>query len=136
MSPRLFTPHGLRLARAFSTTPRNQLAKMTLIGRLAADPELTATSSGQEMVRYAIGTSYGPKDNRQTSWFRIASFDDGPRRDYLLSLQKGTLLYLEGDATMRTYEDSEGKSRSSLNIVQRSIEVLKRPNSSDSSNNQ
>jgi single-stranded DNA-binding protein len=30
-----------------------------------------------------------------------------------------TLVYVEGDASMRVYEDAEGKKQSSLNIVQR-----------------
>lgn len=38
-----------------------------------------------------------------------------------------TLVYLEGDASISLYEDSEGKKQSSLNIVQTKIEVLKRP---------
>jgi hypothetical protein len=55
-----------------------------------------------------------------------------------------SLVYVEGDATMNTYQDSEGKNRSALNIVERKfpspltirpiltapsgkLEVLKRP---------
>jgi single-stranded DNA-binding protein len=38
-----------------------------------------------------------------------------------------TLIYLEGDATMRTYDDAEGKKQSSLSLVQTKVEVLKRP---------
>lgn len=38
-----------------------------------------------------------------------------------------TLVYLEGDASMRTYDDSDGKKQTSLNIVQTKIEVMKRP---------
>lgn len=30
-----------------------------------------------------------------------------------------TLVYLEGDASMRSYEDADGKRHSNLNIVQR-----------------
>lgn len=30
-----------------------------------------------------------------------------------------SLVYVEGDATMNTYQDSEGKNRSALNIVER-----------------
>lgn len=36
-------------------------------------------------------------------------------------------MYLEADAAMKTYEDSEGKLRSSLNLVQTKMDVLKRP---------
>ena len=38
-----------------------------------------------------------------------------------------TLVYLEGDATMRTYNDKEGQTQSALSLVQTKIEVLKRP---------
>ncbi|KAK4939269.1 ssDNA-binding protein, mitochondrial [Elasticomyces elasticus] len=112
--------------RAFSTSRPSQLARLTLVGRLGADPELVETGKGQ-LVRYVVGTSFGPKDNRQTSWFRVASFaPEGPARDYVMGLNKGTLVYLEGDATMRTFEDSDGKKQSALNVVQTKVEVLKR----------
>ncbi|KAI9826653.1 MAG: ssDNA-binding protein, mitochondrial [Thelocarpon impressellum] len=116
------------ILRAFSSTPCAMVAKISIVGRLAAEPELQPTASGNDVVKYAVGTSYGPRDNRQTSWFRVASFEaEGPRRDYLLGLQKGTLVYVDGEASMRTFEDKEGQTRSALNIVQRSLEVLKRP---------
>lgn len=38
-----------------------------------------------------------------------------------------TLVYLEGDATMRTYNDADGKKQSALNLVQTKVDVLKRP---------
>lgn len=38
-----------------------------------------------------------------------------------------TLVYLEGDATMRTYDDADGKKQSALSVVQTKVEVLKRP---------
>lgn len=75
--------------RSFSSTPRAALARMTLIGRLAAEPELVQTSTGREMVRYAVGVSSGTKENPQTSWYRIACFEEGPKRDYVLGLPKG-----------------------------------------------
>ncbi|KAA8641832.1 hypothetical protein EYZ11_006652 [Aspergillus tanneri] len=115
-------------ARSFSSSSSRSVARMIITGRLAAEPELQATSTGQDVIKYAVGTSYGSRDNRQTSWFRIASFQpEGAQRDLLLSLPKGTLVYVEGDASMRQWEDAEGKKQSSLNIIQRSLEVLKRP---------
>lgn len=38
-----------------------------------------------------------------------------------------TLVYLEGDASMRPYEDREGNKRVDLSIVQTKVDVLKRP---------
>jgi hypothetical protein len=84
---RIAAPLG---ARAFSNTPRAQLARMNLIGRLAAEPELINTSTGREIVRYAVGVGYGPAADRKTSWFRVVSFEDeGPRRDFVMNLPKG-----------------------------------------------
>ncbi|KAK1970342.1 single-strand binding protein family [Colletotrichum eremochloae] len=117
-----------RIARAFSTSPSHNLARITIVGNLADTPELQATSTGREVIRYAVASNSGPRDNRHTSWFRVTSFEpEGPRRDFLQNLPKGTMVYIEGDANMNTYQDGEGKNRSVLNIVQRSIEILKRP---------
>ncbi|MCJ1286769.1 ssDNA-binding protein, mitochondrial [Xylographa opegraphella] len=114
-------------ARLFSTSPSLPVARITIVGRLAADPELTVTSTGQEMVRYAVGTSYGPRENRQTSWWRVASFaKENEGRERVMALGKGTLVYVEGDASMRKFE-KDGKIESALSIVQQKLEVLKRP---------
>lgn len=82
-------PHTLS-ARSFSSSASRSVARMIITGRLAAEPELQATSTGQDVIKYAVGSSYGPRDNRQTSWFRVSSFQpEGPQRDHLLSLPKG-----------------------------------------------
>jgi hypothetical protein len=79
-------------ARAFSTTTPRSLAKMQLIGRLADTPAVNPTSTGRDVIKYAVGVSTGSKDengNRGVSWFRVASFSEGPQKDLLLSLPKG-----------------------------------------------
>ncbi|KAH0289222.1 ssDNA-binding protein [Aureobasidium namibiae CBS 147.97] len=128
-------PRVLNGARAFSTSPAHSLARMQLIGRLADQPELTPTSTGREMVRYALGVKSGPKNEngeRATSWFRVASFTDGPGRDLLLSLPKGTLMYLEADARMDTFQAQDGSNQTRLNLVQRQFEALSRPQNRNS----
>ena len=82
--------------RKFSTsTARSSFAKMTIIGRLADTPELQATSTGQEILKYAVGTNSGPRDNQKTSWFRVTSFlPEGPQRDFIASLDKGYVALL------------------------------------------
>ncbi|KAI4108633.1 MAG: hypothetical protein LQ339_002149 [Xanthoria mediterranea] len=126
-SLRLRTP---LLHRTFSTTRSRPLAKISIVGRLAAEPELKPTSSGQDVIKYAVGTSSGPRENRQTNWWQVASFTpEGPARDSLLGLGKGSLLYIEGNCTMNKFQDKDGNQQSAMNIVQRHIEVLDRRNS-------
>ncbi|KAI1321859.1 nucleic acid-binding protein [Xylariaceae sp. FL0255] len=115
------------LSRAFSASARRDIAKITLVGNLAATPELKATSTGRDIIEYAIASNDGRGENRHTSWFRVATFaEEGPRRDYLTSLPKGSTVFVEGDAVMNTYTDAEGKTKSSLSIYQRNLEVLRR----------
>lgn len=76
-------------ARSFTTTAPRPLAKLTIVGNLADTPEAHQTSSGRELVRYAVASNSGPRENRQTSWFRVTSFSEGPRKDFMLSLPKG-----------------------------------------------
>ncbi|UNI14181.1 ssDNA-binding protein, mitochondrial [Purpureocillium takamizusanense] len=118
--------------RAFSSSSPRALARISIIGNLADTPEVQPTNTGREILKYAVASNSGPKENRQTSWFRVTSFVEGPRRDFMLGLPKGTMVFVEGDATINTYQDAtSGQNRTSLNVVQRSIEVLKRPNTAD-----
>ncbi|CAD0042337.1 unnamed protein product [Aureobasidium pullulans] len=115
-------PRVLNGVRAFSTSPAHSLAKMQLIGRLADQPELTPTSTGREMVRYALGVKAGPKNEngeRQTSWFR----------NYisLVLTNASTLMYLEADARMDTFQGQDGNNQTRLNLIQRNFETLSRP---------
>jgi hypothetical protein len=86
----LYRPAFSGASRSFSTTQRASYAKMQVIGRLAAQPEIVNTSTGRDMVRYSLASSYGPKDNEKTSWWRVVSFQPaGASRDYILGLPKG-----------------------------------------------
>ena len=45
-------------ARAFSTSARRaDLARITLIGRLVADPEVKSTVNGKEFAAYTVATT-------------------------------------------------------------------------------
>lgn len=81
---------GISRAAAFSTTPARRVARMTIVGHLGDTPELQATSTGHEVLKYVVASSSGPRDNRQTSWFRVSSFlPEGPQRELLRGLPKG-----------------------------------------------
>ncbi|ODA80019.1 hypothetical protein RJ55_02977 [Drechmeria coniospora] len=126
-SAMLFRRAAVTATRSFSTSAPRSVARISIIGNLADTPEVQPTSSGREILKYAVASNTGPRDNRQTSWFRVTSFAEGPRKDFMLSLPKGAMVFVEGDASISTYQDANGQTKSSLNVVQRNIEVLKRP---------
>ncbi|KAL2140562.1 hypothetical protein VTI28DRAFT_3617 [Corynascus sepedonium] len=115
-------------ARPFSSTTARPLARITIVGNLADSPELRASSTGREYLRYAVASNSGSGENRKTSWFNVSCFaDEGSRRDFFQSLPKGTMVMVEGDVSISNYVDGEGKPRQGLNITQRHLEVLRRP---------
>ena len=66
------------------------LARISIIGRLADTPEKAATASSQNVVRYALATNFGPRENRQTSWWKVACFPQNEKlEELLMSLGKG-----------------------------------------------
>jgi single-stranded DNA-binding protein len=105
------------LSRAFSSTRPSQLARMTVIGRLGTAPEEVTVSGDRTLVRYVIGTNYGKGEKQKTSWFRVA---EGAQKDFLMGVPKGSLLCVEADARMETFEDKEtGAPRSNLSLIAR-----------------
>jgi hypothetical protein len=75
--------------RAFSTTPRAAVARMSIVGRLGTAPEEVSISNDRTLVRYVVGSSYGKGEEQKVSWFRVASFATGPQKDFLMSVPKG-----------------------------------------------
>ncbi|KAF1964440.1 ssDNA binding protein-like protein [Bimuria novae-zelandiae CBS 107.79] len=114
--------------RAFSTTPRAAIARMSIVGRLGVAPEEVTISNDRTLVRYVIGTSHGKGEAEKTSWFRVANFPTSEKqRDFLMSLPKGSLLYVDADARMETYTDAEGNKKSNLSLIATKTDVLSRP---------
>jgi single-stranded DNA-binding protein len=114
-------------SRAFSTSARRELSRITLIGNLAGPPETVDTANGRSMIRYGVAVNSGPRDNRHTSWFRITSTVEGGLRDFILNTPKGSLLCVEGNAVVDQWTTPDGQQRSGLKIWQTNFEVLKRP---------
>ncbi|KAH7170365.1 hypothetical protein EDB81DRAFT_162046 [Dactylonectria macrodidyma] len=121
------------VARAFSTSAPRAVARITIVGNLADTPELHSTSTGRDVVRYAVASNYGRAENRKTSWFRVTSFAEGGSRDFLMNLPKGATVYVEGDCSTNTYTDANGATRSGFSIIQRNIDVLRRPQNTEHS---
>lgn len=115
-------------ARSFSSSSSRSLARMIISGRLAGEPSLHTTQSGSEILRYTVSTFSGTKKNPHISYYRIATFPSNEKqRDYILGLPKGSLVYVETDASLRNFEDvSDGKLQQRLNLIQRHLQVIAR----------
>ena len=98
------------------------LNKTILIGRLGADPNSAPTESGITRSRFSIATDDTSfKDangelQQRTEWHNIVAW----RRLADICnqyLTKGSLVYVEGKATTRSWDDKEGNKKTTHEVL-------------------
>ncbi len=102
--------------------------KVILIGNLGRDPEIRYTTSGQAVANFTIATTEGHtnKDGDKqeyTEWHRIVAWGRLAEicGEYL---SKGKMIYVEGSLRTRSWEDKEGKTRWTTEVIARNMQML------------
>ncbi|WP_407966001.1 single-stranded DNA-binding protein [Bartonella sp. C271] len=99
------------------------LNKVTLIGRLGANPESKTMNSGAEIVNFRLATSQSYTDKKthqkieKTEWHSVVIFNPHLAKIALQYLRKGSKVYLEGQLQTRKWQDKNGQDHSSTEIV-------------------
>ena len=107
--------------------------KVFLIGNLTRDPELTETTSGVALCRFAIAVNrnYGSADGeRKTDFFNIVAWR-GLAETVARYAKKGNKVAVSGSIELRNYEDSQGVKRTGVDIVAQDVEFLTPKGSGD-----
>ena len=104
--------------------------KVTLLGYLGKDPEIKTLENGAMYARFSVATTENYKDREgnwkeNTEWHNIIAWRSLAERAER-SLQKGTLIYLEGKLSTRKWTDQEGKDRYTTEIVAERLRIVKR----------
>jgi len=103
--------------------------KVILIGRLGRDPEMKYTGTGTPFCRFSLATddswtdkNSGEKQER-VEWHNIVVWD---RLAEICNqyLQKGRLVYIEGQLQTREWDDKEGVKRKTTEIRARDMVLL------------
>lgn len=102
--------------------------KVILLGNLGRDPEIRYTTSGQAVANFTLATTdvYTDKSGERqesTEWHRIVAWGRLAEicGEYL---SKGRMVYIEGTLRTRSWEDKEGKTRYTTEIVARNMQML------------
>ena len=112
------------------------LNKAMLIGRLGRDPEIRSTTGGTKVATLSLATDYNLRNKTtgewetKTEWHRIVAWDrlaENAER----YLQKGKLIYVEGRITYRSYQDRDGNTRYTTEIVANDLIMLERRDAVD-----
>jgi single-strand DNA-binding protein len=108
------------------------LNKVQLIGNLGRDPEVRSTANGTRVATLSIATSRrwnSPSGEAQekTEWHRVVLWNN--RGSGLADvaeryLKKGDRIYVEGRIEYRTWEDRDGNTRYSTEIIGREMMML------------
>lgn len=102
------------------------MQKMTLIGNLVADPAQVTTSNNKTFTKFRIAVNRrftGANGEKVTDFFQITAFGKiGENCQKFLA--KGRKVAIIGELQARTYEDSEGMTRMSLDVVADEVEFL------------
>lgn len=100
--------------------------KVILVGNLTRDPELSETSSGVAVCRFAIAVSrdYANADGtRETDFFNITVWR-GRAENCGKYLKKGNKVAVVGSLQNRSYEDKDGIKRNVTDVVASEVEFL------------
>ena len=100
--------------------------KVFLIGNLTRDPELTETSGGVKICRFAIAVNRnytGADGEKKTDFFNCVAWR-GLGETVARFTKKGTKVCVSGSIELRNYEDSQGVKRTGVDIVAQDVEFL------------
>jgi single-strand DNA-binding protein len=96
--------------------------KVILVGNLGKDPEVRHLEGGAAVANFSLATSESYKDKTSgerktiTEWHNIALWR-GLAEVAEKYLKKGDSVYIEGKIRSRQWEDKEGKTRYTTEIV-------------------
>lgn len=102
--------------------------KAILVGNLGADPEIRYTGNGTAVASFTVATSERWKDqegqaHEKTEWHRVVAWR-GLAEVCGEILQKGSKVYIEGKIETRKWEDNNGNTRYTTEIVAREMKKL------------
>ncbi len=91
------------------------LNKVQLIGHLGKDPEARSFQGGGQVVTFTLATSERWNDRQsgekreKTQWHNIAIFSEALGEVAKRFLKKGSLVYVEGQLEIRSWEKNDEK---------------------------
>ena len=108
------------------------LNKVILIGNLGADPEVRSTSNGSRVANLSLATSRNWKTQsgerqEKTEWHRVI-FWSSKFNNVVETIEKyckkGDKLYVEGRIESRSWQDREGQTRYTTEIIGNELIML------------
>src|SRR5262245_37587562 len=105
-----------------------ELNKVQLTGRLGADPEMRFTPQGHAVTTFRVASnrswrSTDGEAHEDTEWFRVVAWNKLAEicNQYLI---KGARVYVEGRLQTRQWQDQDGQTRYSTEVIANDMIML------------
>lgn len=100
------------------------LNKVMIMGHVGQDPEI---NSGRncDIAKLSVATQRGYGDDAKTDWHRCVCFDDTRINFIEDHVKKGDLVFIEGSINYGKYENNDGDTVHTTDIVVYRIDKLK-----------
>jgi single-strand DNA-binding protein len=103
--------------------------KVTLLGRLGKDPEIRHFENNGAVCNFTLATtrSYKNKNDEkveETEWHNLAIWKRGLVDVAEKYLKKGSLVYIEGRLSTRSWDDQQGVKKYTTEIIVESFQML------------
>lgn len=103
--------------------------KVILLGHVGQQPEISYLNNGSPVTKISLATTNHWKDKQtgekkeSTEWHRIVSFN---KLAEIISqyVQKGSKIYIEGKLQTRKWEDNEGNTRYTTEVLATEVQLL------------
>ena len=113
------------------------LNHVSIMGRLARDPELRTTTSGKSVVSFTIATDRNRKDangQNQTDWIRMTAWEK--TAEFICKyFQKGSMIAIDGRLQSKTYQDKNGNNRTDMEVVVEEVNFVGAKSASNAGSN-
>ena len=115
---------------------RNVLNKVIITGNLGQKPDVRKSASGLPICNFSVATNERVKKGDEwvdhTEWHRVVVFGKQAESCERF-LDKGSKVAVEGKLRTSTYEDKDGNTRKSTEIISDRVEFLTKPENGVSS---
>lgn len=94
-------------------------SKVTVVGRLGADPELRSAGGKSVLDLRVCANVYRGKGKEETPvWYRASVWENYADALAKSGMSKGDLVYLSGDLVLEEYTTKDGEVKTALTILQ------------------
>lgn len=94
--------------------------QITITGNVTKDPEIIYTNNSKAIAKFAVATSYGKDDKKQTTYHDVKVFGD-MAENVVKSVQKGSRVTVVGRLEKSTYDRKDGQKGYAVDIIAESV---------------